>query len=187
MLGQKSSPALQCSGGGAQWSLHTLLLYPYTLSACENILFAPQNRFGLWTHRTDTPATFAYPFRLLKYQKYIFIINICMQVIPEIPDARANYSCAAFAWWSRSCVGEGRQVATPRQGWTPHCPGAAILEGRVSRDIFHHNSRAKSRCAKSWNHSLLSWNEFHKASCESPLSSLNFPIPSISRKITNRG
>lgn len=114
---------------------------------------------GLCTHTTS-----AYPFTLLKYQKYDFIINIYSQVFPEATDGRAGYNHAACTSWDRSQpAGEGRQVAVRGQHPTdpslPRSRRTALLwlAGSFVGAVFPPNPMAKSRCAKSRNHNVLSW------------------------------
>lgn len=51
-------------------------------SASENVVCSPEH-----TVQIPLQLFFAYPFTLLKFYKHDFIINIYIQVIPELADS----------------------------------------------------------------------------------------------------
>lgn len=140
------------------------------LPAGENVLFAPQNRISLWAHSTDTPATFAYPFTLLKYlhfsnswdhwcQCHLQLCSLCLleQKLHRWGQVGYNSQTGLDSSLTRS-----RHTA-------PLCLG-----GRFARDIFHHSSMPKSRRAKSWKHNLLSWKWISQAKLWKSVKLLRF-------------
>lgn len=97
-------------------------------------------------------------------------------VFPQATAVRANYDSAAFACWDRSLMaGVGRQVAVP--GTRPHCPGAGRWPCSVWRQTHQTSSlstHGKPRCAKFWNHNLLSWKWISQAKQWKSLELLKF-------------